>query len=141
MRTLLNRCWRLFSALFFALFLGLTWSAVCSAVELPVDAGSLLQQQQRSSTLPLAATQTVPVLRTVPEAGVPNDNGARVLVRRIQVEDTGLVFSADRLLGLLKSAEGQMLSLDELREVVQRSPRCTASRATFWPALCCRRRT
>jgi len=102
------------------LCIGLLWPALCVAVEPPVDAGSLLQQQQRSSTAPPAAAQTVPILRTVPEAGTTADNGARVLVRRIQVEGSGLVFPVDRLLGLLKSAEGQSLSLDELREVVQR---------------------
>ena len=102
------------------LCIGLLWPALCGAVEPPVDAGSLLQQQQRSSTAPPAAAQTVPILRTVPEASTTSDNGARVLVRRIQVEGTGLVFPVDRLLGLLKSAEGQSLSLDELREVVQR---------------------
>jgi len=106
--------------LFRWLCIGLLWPALCAAVEPPVDAGSLLQQQQRSSTAPPAAAQTLPILRTVPEAGTSADNGARVLVRRIQVEGTGLVFPVDRLLGLLKSAEGQSLSLDELREVVQR---------------------
>ena len=102
------------------LCIGLLWPALCVAVEPPVDAGSLLQQQQRITTAPPAAAQTVPILRTVPEANTTADNGARVLVRRIQVEGSGLVFPVDRLLGLLKSAEGQSLSLDELREVVQR---------------------
>ena len=99
---------------------GLFSPALAAAAEPPVDAGSLLQQQQRSLSEPPAAAQTVPLLRAVPEPGVPAANGARVLVQRFEVEGGGLIFPTERLQALLQPAQGQSLSLDELREVVQR---------------------
>lgn len=98
----------------------LLWPALCAAVEPPVDAGSLLQQQQRSLDAPSLAAPAAPVLRTVPDVGVSATNGARVLVRRFRVEGRDLVFPAQRLLALLEPVKGQFLSLDELREAAQR---------------------
>ena len=102
------------------LCIGLLWPALCAAAEPPVDAGSLLQQQQRSSNAPALLAPAAPVLRSVPEAGVAAANGARVLVRQFRVEGRDLVFPAQRLLALLEPAQGQTLSLDELQAVAQR---------------------
>ena len=108
--------WLLFSLLCPLCFLWPLWAA---AVEIPVDAGSLLQQQ-RSLTPPVVTAPSAPLLRTVPDTGATAADGVRVLVKRFQLEGSLSVFSSARLLALLEPAQGQTLSLQELREAAQR---------------------
>jgi hemolysin activation/secretion protein len=98
---------------------GLAVPALLRAADLPVDAGRLLQQQ-KTLPPPAAPTPGVPVPAGPAALRDDTDDGLRIRVSGFRIEGEDLVFPPAQLLALLAPAQGQVLSLAELRTVVGR---------------------
>ena len=85
----------------------------------PVDAGTLLQQQ-RAVVPPAAPSPAVPVPGGPTRLDEQADEGLRIRVLEFRLEGEPRVFSRETLLALLVPAQGQTLSLAELRAVLGR---------------------